>query len=51
VRLAKQVFPRAESTLRHLVSVDDFLDALQWGRSDPKAAILLERALEMERRG
>ena len=50
VTLADQVFPRAESTLRHVVSPTDFLDALQWGRSDPKAPILLELALQAERR-
>ena len=50
VTLARQVFPRAESTLRHLVSPAEFLDTLQWGHSDPKAAMLLARALEVEQR-
>lgn len=50
VTLARPVLPRAESTLRHLVSPTVFLDTLQWGRSDPKAAILLARALEAEQR-
>jgi ADP-ribose pyrophosphatase YjhB (NUDIX family) len=50
VTLAQQALPRAESTLRHLVAPADFLDTLQWGRGDPKAAMLLERALEVERR-
>jgi ADP-ribose pyrophosphatase YjhB (NUDIX family) len=50
VMLADQVLPRAETTLRHLVSPADFLDTLQWGRNDPKAAMLLERALQVERR-
>jgi ADP-ribose pyrophosphatase YjhB (NUDIX family) len=39
---------RMETTLRHLVSPDDFLDTLEWGHSDPKAAMLLERALDVE---
>lgn len=47
VTLATQVLPRAENTLRHLVAPDRFLDTLQWGRSDPKAAMLLARALEV----
>jgi ADP-ribose pyrophosphatase YjhB (NUDIX family) len=49
VTLADHVGPRPESTLRHIVSPADFLDTLFWGRYDPKAAILLERALELER--
>ena len=48
VMLADQVFPRAESTLRHVVSPEDFLDRLKWGHSDPKAALLLRLALEAE---
>lgn len=39
---------RAEATLRHLVRPKDFLNTLEWGRSDPKAAMLLERALALE---
>jgi ADP-ribose pyrophosphatase YjhB (NUDIX family) len=50
VTLAEQVLPRAESTLRHLVAPVDFLNTLQWGRSDPKAAMLFAHALEVERR-
>jgi hypothetical protein len=49
VTLADQVGPRPESTLRHVISPADFLDTLFWGRYDPKAAMLLERALELER--
>jgi ADP-ribose pyrophosphatase YjhB (NUDIX family) len=40
--------PRLEVTFRHLVSPDDFLDTLFWGRTDPKAAMLLDRALEID---
>jgi ADP-ribose pyrophosphatase YjhB (NUDIX family) len=50
VTLAPQVAIRAETTLRHLVSPSNFLDSLEWGDSDPKAAMLLERALEAERK-
>jgi ADP-ribose pyrophosphatase YjhB (NUDIX family) len=39
---------RGESTLRHFVSPDQFLDTLQWGRIDPKAVMLLEEALIRE---
>lgn len=49
ITLAPQDSPRLETTLRHLVSPAKFLDTLQWGHSDPKAAMLLERALEHER--
>lgn len=48
VTLAPQAAIRSETTLRHLVSPADFLDALEWGHSDPKAAMLLESALEVE---
>ena len=34
---------------RTLVSPEDYLDTLFWGRSDPTAAILLEKALACER--
>ena len=50
VTLADQVFPRTESTLRHIVSPADFLDTLEWGRKDPKAPRLRELALDAERR-
>ncbi|MCI0399601.1 MAG: NUDIX hydrolase [Chloroflexi bacterium] len=49
VTLQDPFVPTQESTLRHLVSPVDFLDTLSWGRRDPKAARLLEWALEMER--
>ena len=39
---------RIETTLRHVVSPAHFLDTLEWGHSDPKAPMLLERALELE---
>lgn len=50
VTLAQQDFSRAESTLRHIISPTHFLDTLEWGRSDPKASLLLESALEAEGR-
>lgn len=48
IALTAQGPQRLESTLRHLVSPEKFLDTLQWGYIDPKAAMLLERALELE---
>ena len=50
VTLAPQGLIRGETTLRHLVSPEDFLDTLEWGHSDPKAAMLFERALALERK-
>ena len=50
VRLLPQGPVQTETTLRHLVSPEDFLDRLEWGRSDPKAAMLLRRALDVERK-
>ena len=50
VTLAEQHFPRAESTLRHIVASAGYLDTLYWGRSDPKAPLLLEKALAIEAR-
>lgn len=35
---------------RHTVSPEAFLDTLFWGRDDPKAALLLERALDLQTR-
>ena len=48
VTLAPQATVRSETTLRHLVSPAKFLDTLEWGHSDPKAAMLLERGLDLE---
>lgn len=39
--------PEHEVTQRLLVPPSRFLDVLFWGRTDPKAAHLLERALEL----
>jgi ADP-ribose pyrophosphatase YjhB (NUDIX family) len=50
VTLAEQHFPRAENTLRHIVAPAVYLDTLYWGRSDPKASLLLEKALAIETR-
>ena len=49
IELTEQSFPRAESTLRHLVRPEDFLATLSWGKQDPKAPELLELALYKER--
>lgn len=49
VTLADHFVPGAETTARHLVSPADFLDTLFWGRLDPKAPLLLQRALALER--
>jgi ADP-ribose pyrophosphatase YjhB (NUDIX family) len=48
VTLGKAFTPKHEISERHLVTPDDFLDRLFWGRKDPKAPMLLERALEIE---
>lgn len=40
--------PVHEVTERVLVQPEQFLDRLFWGRADPKAALLLERALMLE---
>jgi len=50
VTLAEPHFPRVESTLWHIVGPADYLDTLAWGRSDPKAPLLLEKALAIEGR-
>ena len=49
VTLAKQVFPRSETTMRRIIAPAEFLDTLDWGHSDPKAPRLLELALGAER--
>ena len=48
VRLAPQVGPVREATLRHDVSPLDFLDGLLWGRSDSAARTLLNLAVKVE---
>jgi 8-oxo-dGTP pyrophosphatase MutT (NUDIX family) len=50
VSLAEEFVPRHEVKLRRLVTPDDFLDTLFWGRDDPKAAMLLELALHIDKR-
>jgi hypothetical protein len=40
--------PKLEVERTQLVPPDRFLDELFWGRSDPKAAMLLRRALELQ---
>jgi 8-oxo-dGTP pyrophosphatase MutT (NUDIX family) len=49
VTLAEEFVPRHEVKLRRLVTPDDFLDTLFWGRNDPKAAMLLELALGIDK--
>lgn len=49
VTLADAYVPEHEVAERRLVRPDEFLDALSWGRRDPKAALLLDRALAIER--
>jgi 8-oxo-dGTP pyrophosphatase MutT (NUDIX family) len=49
VSLAEEFVPRHEVKLRRLVAPNDFLDTLFWGRVDPKAAILLELALRIDK--
>jgi len=48
VRVRDPFVPDCEVTERHLVSPDEFLDRLFWGRRDPKAALLLRRALDLQ---
>ncbi|MGI6543452.1 MAG: NUDIX hydrolase [Limnochordia bacterium] len=49
ITLAEEFVPQFEVGERRLVAPEDFLDALFWGRTDPKAAMLLEKALEIDR--
>jgi 8-oxo-dGTP pyrophosphatase MutT (NUDIX family) len=49
VTLAEEFVPRHEVKLRRLVTPDDFLDTLFWGRNDPKAAMLLELAISVDK--
>jgi len=48
VTLSDEFSPQHEISERHLVAPDEFLDRLFWGRLDPKAPLLLERALQIE---
>jgi 8-oxo-dGTP pyrophosphatase MutT (NUDIX family) len=50
VTLAADFRPQLEITHRYLVEPHEFLDRLFWGRTDPKAALLLELALQLEDR-
>ena len=50
VTLADDFLPQSEVSERKVVAPKDFLDTLFWGREDPKAAMLLERALRLESR-
>lgn len=50
VTLGNHFMPSDEVAERILVDPSEFLDALFWGRSDPKAARLLREALEIHQR-
>jgi ADP-ribose pyrophosphatase YjhB (NUDIX family) len=50
ITLSEDFRPRHEVTKRKLVDPSDFLDGLFWGRTDPKAALLLAKSLEIDRR-
>ena len=50
VTLADEFIPAHEVTLRHLLTPEEFRDTLYWRRDDPKAAMLLERALQVDQR-
>lgn len=48
ITLNDEFLPQHEIAERRLVAPDDFLDTLFWGRTDPKAGILLDHALQLE---
>lgn len=48
VSIDAEFSPLHEVTERILVEPDQFLDRLFWGRADPKAAMLLEKARTIE---
>jgi ADP-ribose pyrophosphatase YjhB (NUDIX family) len=48
VTLGSDFSPQHEISERFLVMPDELLDKLFWGRMDPKAPLLLDRALEIE---
>jgi ADP-ribose pyrophosphatase YjhB (NUDIX family) len=50
IALSDHYAPEHEIGRRKLVAESDFLDELFWGRTDPKAEMLLARSLEAERR-
>jgi ADP-ribose pyrophosphatase YjhB (NUDIX family) len=50
IKLADEYAPQLEIKERRLVAPEEFLDVLFWGRSDPKAKMLLDAALDLERR-
>lgn len=47
IQVAATFVPEHEISQRYLVAPDQFLDTLFWGRSDPKGAYLLAKALEL----
>lgn len=47
VEVGSDFEPKHEVTTRYLVSPDEFLDRLFWGRIDPKAEVLLQQALHI----
>jgi 8-oxo-dGTP pyrophosphatase MutT (NUDIX family) len=50
VQLAEDFVPQLEVKERLLVPPERFLDTLFWARTDPKAEMLLEKALQINRR-
>lgn len=48
IELASDWVPPHDISARVVVSADDFLDTLPWGRSDPRAEFLLTMALEVD---
>ncbi len=49
ITLDETFTPQHEIGVRKLVAPEAFLDTLFWGRTDPKAEILLNLALQLER--
>jgi 8-oxo-dGTP pyrophosphatase MutT (NUDIX family) len=48
ITLTSNWVPPHDISERVVVSADDFLDVLPWGRSDPRAEFLLTKALEVD---
>jgi 8-oxo-dGTP pyrophosphatase MutT (NUDIX family) len=48
ITVAREYAPQHEVTERYLVEPEAFLDRLLWGRTDPKARLLLKQALKIE---
>ena len=50
IEIDEEFVPAHEIVQQRIVEPEQFLDTLFWGRSDPKAEMLLEMALEMQNR-